>query len=132
MKELPQRPTTSRSRGENETELYTVNAGYRVVDDVDDQTGAVLGKAIQLVVWFFHDAKTQKSVFTDYFDIDENEGVMDALDRMRTSDLYRGWVRQFTPKQYENVCSIFKVRTEVADKELEDLTPISQDPTENA
>ena len=103
MRELPQRATTSRSRGENETELYTINAGYRIVDDFDPDTGEFLGKAVQLILWFYHDAKTQRAIFTDYFDIEEND-VLGALEEMRKSDLYRGWVRKFTPKQYENAC----------------------------
>lgn len=131
MKELPQRPTTSRSRGENETELYHINAGYRIIDDIDPNTGEFLGRAVQIVVWFFHDAKTQRSIFTDYFDI-EGDDVSTALKNMRESDLYRGWVRKFTPKQYERACSIFKVNADMPDEELDKLTAISQEPGEYA
>lgn len=131
MKELPQRSTTSRSRGENETELYNINAGYRIIDDIDQETGEIIGRAVQLVVWFYHDAKTQRSIFTDYFDVEDNN-IGDALNKMRQSDLYRGWVRKFTPKQYENACAIFRVNADMEEDELKGLTEISQDPTENA
>lgn len=124
---LPQRPTTSRSLGENETALHQVNAGYRVVTSENPFT-QVKEAMLELLTWFYTDSQTKKRVFKDYFDV-ENGNMMKALRTMRRSDIYRAWAQRLSPKNYAASCSAYEI-TENLDEELKGLTPIMQDPEE--
>lgn len=120
---LPQRPTTSRTLGEAETALGSVNAGYKIDVQPDPFTSANV-QVLQLVTWVFTDALTKKLVFVDYFDI-VNGDIDAAIAEMKKSDLYRAWARELSPKQYAETAEPYQV-TENTEELLQGLTPISK------
>lgn len=118
---LPQRPTTSRTLGEAETALGSVNAGYKVDVQPDPFTSANV-EVLQLVTWVFTDALTKKLVFVDYFDI-VNGDVDAAIAEMRKSDLYKAWARELSPKEYAEMAEPYQI-TENTEELLQGLTSI--------
>ena len=120
---LPQRPTTSRTLGEAETALGSVNAGYKVDVQPDPFTSANV-EVLQLVTWVFTDALTKKLVFVDYFDI-VNGDIDAAIAEMKKSDLYRAWARELSPKEYAEMAEPYQI-TENTEELLQGLTPIQK------
>lgn len=120
---LPQRPTTSRTLGDAETPLGSVNAGYKIDVQPDPFTSANV-EVLQLVTWVFTDALTKKLVFVDYFDI-VNGDIDAAIAEMKKSDLYRAWARNLSPREYAQTAEPYQI-TENTEELLQGLTPIQK------
>lgn len=120
---FPQRPTTSRSMGENETQLWKVNAGYKV-ETVEDPFEDRMTTILKLVTWFFTDSKTHKKVFVDFFDI-INGDLDEALRKMRRSKLYYSWAAKMSPKEYAAACGPFQLSEAEIGENLEGLTMLT-------
>lgn len=120
---ISQRPTTSRTLGERELSLGSVNAGYKIDVQPDPFTGSKV-EVLQLVTWVFTEALTKKLVFVDYFDI-VNGDIDAAIAEMRMSDLYRAWARNLSPKEYAQTAEPYQI-TEGIEELLQGLTPIQK------
>lgn len=115
---LPQRPTTSRSLGADETPLAVVNAGYRPVSTYDPYTNQK-EDILELVTWFYTNAHTEKKLYVDYIDI-EDGNVDKAIRQMRRSPLYYYWARKASPAEYDKYCALYRLDDEGMN--LDDLT----------
>ena len=117
---LPQRTRTSRNMGENETNLYRINAGYRFTSTVDPFTGDanVIG---ELVTWFFTNSRTEKLLFKDYVDV-EDASTDDAIRKIAKSELYVKWAEQMSPAEYARACNAFRVPSDKLEEEIKGLT----------
>lgn len=117
---FPHRSTTSRSLGENETNLHRINAGYKIVQ-LEDPFDLRKVPVLQLVTWFFTNSQTDRKVFVDFFDI-VNGDIDGAMRQMRRSKLYREWASKMSPKEYAAKCGAFQLQPEEIEENIEGLT----------
>ena len=117
---LPQRPTTSRSLGADETPLNTVNAGYRIIE-TDNPYLKTKEKVLELITWFYTNAHTEVKVYSDYVDI-ENDDIPKAIRKMRRSPLYYQWARNSSPAEYDKYCANYRLDGAVESEITDGLT----------